>query len=118
MKKRVIAGIGLLSLAAASFPYGWNYLHTRHPEIKCNSAGTECIFTYNLCVPMPPPESCVKYPFDLAERTGLDTIGMPYPKRTKEFMSVDDMRGEAEERADMIENIRHETDLSDMGINK
>lgn len=101
MKKQI--AVILAGLVVAGGGYGWDYSQHRHPTTTCTDAG--CSFVYNLCVPSPPPLACASHTFTLNETYGEDANFMPYNKRDHNFTTKDELKSEAEARANLIENI-------------
>lgn len=104
MKKYTLPIAGAVFFVAVGV---WFYMHKRYPDVSCNDRG--CTFTYELCRPMPPGTPCYKQTLPLTESYGCDANFMPYPTRAHKFSTIDELRSEAEDRADIIENKYNKT---------
>lgn len=69
-------------------------------------------FVMDLCVPMEKPLKCEVRKYGLFVPYGKEAVGMPYVQRPVDIETVDGARVEAEARADMVENVRHDDTAS------
>lgn len=99
-----VLGVGLYFYGPSLSPSHKSATWVRSEPVKtCSEKG--CNFVYTLCVPSLPVGNCDARQFNLSESYGADTSFMPYPTRDHAFTTPEELRSEADARADIIENI-------------
>ena len=103
--KKTIAAATLITAIGTVSPSAFQYATSRHPTVTEVDKGWE--FNYELCHPMPPPLECIYGPFKIFVPKGTTpSPGRPYAKRLVSIDTAEQARGEAEQLADIEENIQ------------